>query len=346
MSALATYPALHSAAWFEDRRRGIGSSDAPIITGDAPWGDVQQLWAIKTNLVDEEALELPRTTWGLRLEQAVAEAYEERESLRLERPVKVRKVNRPVQHRELPWMRASLDRVVVGEKRVVELKTARFPDDKWGPDGTAEIPEHYLVQVQHQLAVTGYEVADVPVLFSGFDLRVYTVPRDAEMIDALIELEREFWQCVVDRTPPVAIIARGSRRVVPLRDGELQADAELDELLVQGHAARAEKKAAEQRSDEIDALVKARLEEWTACRGSSVDALYKPNRDGKTVAWELIAKAYRKALLVPDASGSFIGDGKSREELEAELDALESMFTTPKTGARPLLYRPHKEASE
>jgi putative phage-type endonuclease len=340
MSALATYPPLHSPAWFEDRRRGIGSSDAPIITGDAPWGDVQQLWAVKTSLVDEEPLELPRTTWGLRLEQAVADAYSEREGR------KVRRVNRPVQHPELAWMRASVDRVVVGEKRVVELKTARFPDDKWGPDGTAEIPEHYLVQVQHQLAVTGYDVADVPVLFSGFDLRVYTVPRDTEMIDALIELEREFWQCVVDRTPPVAIIARAGRRVVPLREGELQADAELDALLAQGHAARVEKKAAEQRSDEIDALVKARLEEWTACRGSAVDALYKPNRDGKTVAWELIAKAYRKALLVPDGSGSFIGDGKSREELEAELDALESMFTTPKTGARPLLYRPHKEASE
>lgn len=326
----ATAPTLHSPAWFEERRGGIGSSDAPIITGDAPWGDLHQLWAVKSGIVDELPIDTPRTSWGLRLEEVVADAYTERTGRR------VRRVNRVVRHPQLDWMRASLDRVAVGEKRVVELKTARYPDDRWGPDGTAEIPDHYLVQVQHQLAVTGYDVADVPVLFTGFDLRVYTIPRDAALIEALIELEGEFWQCVVDRKPPAPLLER-ARRVAPLREGQVEADEALEALLVQGHAARQAKAEAEARSKEIDEAVKAALDGWTGARGRSIDASYKPNRDGTKVGWEFIAKAYRKTLEQLKA------DHYAGPHVDVDLDAVESMFTTTTPGARPLRYVPHKE---
>ena len=102
---------------------------------------------------------------------------------------------------EHPWMATSLDRRVVGEKALVEIKTARFPTDEWGRQGTSEIPTHYIVQCQHELAVTGAETCYVAVLFAGSEPRLYVVGRDDELIATLIELEAEFMACVRSGTP-------------------------------------------------------------------------------------------------------------------------------------------------
>lgn len=246
--------------WRAERAHGIGSSDAPIITGDAPWGDLRTLWAVKAGIIDEPQIDTPATAWGLRLEDVVAEWYAETYG------VKVQRVRQLQVHRELPWMRASLDRRIVGARQLLEIKTRRFADEQWGPDGSSEIPTHYLVQVQHQLAVTGMESAVVAVLFSGSDPRRYPIPRDESLIEALIELETEFWQSVEAGTPPEPILARRRRTVVPLHDGELEADDALCGLLIRGHEARQGVKIAKEASDAIDAEVKAALEAYTGAR--------------------------------------------------------------------------------
>jgi predicted phage-related endonuclease len=56
----------------------------------------------------------------------------------------------------------------------------------------------------HQLAVTGKQAADVAVLIGGQDLRIYRVERDEVMIAQLIQLEKQFWDCVQNNeAPPV-----------------------------------------------------------------------------------------------------------------------------------------------
>jgi len=55
--------------------------------------------------------------------------------------------------------------------RLVEIKTARSADG-WGEAGTDEVPQEYLIQVQHYLAVTALPVADVAVLFGGQEFRL------------------------------------------------------------------------------------------------------------------------------------------------------------------------------
>ena len=53
------------------------------------------------------------------------------------------------------------------------------------------------------MAVTGDEWADVAVLFSGQEMQIYHVARDEEFIDALIAVERRFWEDhVLADTPP------------------------------------------------------------------------------------------------------------------------------------------------
>lgn len=318
-------------AWHEARRNGIGSSDSPVIAGVAPWGDVLTLFAEKRGLVDGTLEETDAMRWGIRLEEVVAEAYSERTGRT------VRRVNAIQHHPRYAWLIASLDRRVVGEKRLVEIKTTRYASDKWGTEGTAEIPEHYLVQVQHQLAVTGFEVADVPVLIAGSDLRIYTVPRDEALIEALVEMDAEFWQHVTDGTPPDAVaLAERGRKAIPLQPGELAADAALDNLLQTGHSARQAAKEAKEASEAIDEQVKALLADWTAARGTSVNATFRPNKDSTRTDWRLVAQAYRKLI---DA----YEHGQPTPDPSIELDTIESLFTITTPGARPLRYAPIQE---
>jgi putative phage-type endonuclease len=323
---------VQTRAWHEDRRGGIGSSDAPIITGDAPWGDLLTLYAVKAGIIDEPGIDSDRTRWGLRLEDVVAEWVMETTGR------KVRRVNRRLHHKALPWMRASLDREYVGEKRILEIKTRRYPTDEWGPAGTAEIPAHYLVQVQHQLAVTGYPVADVAVLFAGSDPRLYTVPRDEALIAALTELEADFWLCIQSGTPPDRFIARQSAPVVPFRKGEIEADPTLAAGIEGVHGLRAEIKERKAELLKAEEAVKTILGPYTAARAGAYRATYKQNADSIEIRWELIAKAYRKAI------------EKSRtdmvlRDLDAlDLDAIESLFTTTKPGLRPLRITVKEEA--
>lgn len=99
-----------------------------------------------------------------------------------------------------PFMRANLDGIA-DDGRVVEFKTSS-KSDGWGEVGTDEIPDYYMTQVQHYLAVTGVKTADVAVLIGGNDFRIYTVEADEELQALLIERESEFWALVESRTPP------------------------------------------------------------------------------------------------------------------------------------------------
>lgn len=100
-------------------------------------------------------------------------------------------------------MLARLDREIVGVPglQILECKTTgEFGARLW----RAGVPEYVQLQVQHRLAVTGKRAADVAVLLCGQQLAVHRIERDDELIARLIPLEAQFWQYVIDDTPPSA----------------------------------------------------------------------------------------------------------------------------------------------
>lgn len=309
--------------WHAARLHGIGSSDAPIVTGDSPWGDLLTLFAVKSGIIDPPNIDTPATRWGIRLEDVVAEWWMESQGK------KVRRANQLLQHSDLPWMLASLDRRVVGESALLEIKTARFADDQWGPAGTAEIPAHYLIQVQHQLAVTGLAMAYVAVLFAGSDPRPYEVPRNDGLIGDLIELERDFWECVQNGTPPDALM-RKQAPVIPLHDREIIADETLARGIEGVHRLRTEIKALEKDEETASAAVKTLLGPNTAARAGAYRATYKPDKNGTAIAWDHIADAYRKRLAAVDP--------------DFDVSSIESLFTRVTQGKRPLRISLKEEA--
>lgn len=185
---------LDKAKWLEERRKGIGGSDAPAICGVSSWRSPLQVYFEKRGELagpeDNEPM-----FWGRTLEPVIRQRYADVTGRRVIVPDGI------IRHPRHDWMLASLDGVAPDDKRVVEVKTARSPVG-WGEPGTDEIPEAYLIQVQHYMAVTAYPVADVAALIGGNDFRLYEVPADHELQEILMEKEAEFWKMVQDGIPP------------------------------------------------------------------------------------------------------------------------------------------------
>jgi putative phage-type endonuclease len=188
--------------WLEVRKNGIGGSDAAAAVGLNPYMSPLELWLIKTGRDAGLAKPDPHDTsepvyWGSLLEPIVAAAYTQQTGRR------VRKVNAVLQHPTIPFMLANLDREIVGVPgvQILECKTAGEFGARLWRDG---VPEYVQLQVQHQLAVTGKQAADVAVLLCGQALEVHRVARDDGLIARLIQLEAQFWEYVTSDTPPPA----------------------------------------------------------------------------------------------------------------------------------------------
>uniref|UniRef100_UPI0026262FBD YqaJ viral recombinase family nuclease n=1 Tax=uncultured Acinetobacter sp. TaxID=165433 RepID=UPI0026262FBD len=189
--------------WLEVRKQGLGSSDAAAAVGLNPYQSQLELWLIKTGRdadlpkpdADDESSPM---YWGNILEPIVAAHYTKHTGH------KVRRINAVLQHPESDksWMLANLDYAVVGadDVQVLECKTA----GEYGARNWREgVPEYVECQVQHQLAVTGKQAADVCVLICGQEIKIHRIERDEALITKLIELERRFWHYVLtDRPPP------------------------------------------------------------------------------------------------------------------------------------------------
>jgi putative phage-type endonuclease len=198
--------------WLKLRKAGIGGSDAAAAVGLNPYQSQLELWLDKTGRDAGLAKPDPHDTsepvyWGSLLEPIVAAAYTQQTGRR------VRKVNAVLQHPTIPFMLANIDREIVGVPavQILECKTAGEFGARLWRDG---VPEYVQLQVQHQLAVTGKRAADVAVLLCGQRLEVHRIERDDELIARLIPLEAQFWQYVMNDTPPPADGSESSDRAL------------------------------------------------------------------------------------------------------------------------------------
>lgn len=234
--------------WLAQRREGIGSSDAPAIVGLDRFRSPFAVWAEKVYGSEQE--DNPAMEWGRRLEGTVAGYYADQHDAVLMKPTVMWR------SRECPVAQANPDRLILtGETPppVLEIKTSRLSDE-WKDEAP---PDRVLVQVQHQLGVTGAPRAVVAVLLHGREYREFAVERDQAAIDFLWEAEVEFWQRVTSQTPPPAdghaSTADALRDLYSAVDPGSIVELDLEQLeLVRSLArVRAEQKVLEAREDEI-----------------------------------------------------------------------------------------------
>ena len=81
-----------------------------------------------------------------------------------------------------------------GNPAIIEIKcVSEYKRSEWDND---QIPQYYLTQVMHYLAVTGLDTAYVCALIGGNSMIIREVHADEEMIAMLIACEKDFWQKV------------------------------------------------------------------------------------------------------------------------------------------------------
>ena len=181
--------------WLDIRSKYIGGSDAGAVVGMNPYKSRYSLWAEKTNKVPP--FEGNTTTRvGAYLEQLVADMFEE------DTGKKVRKKNSTMVNDLYPFACANVDRMIVGEKAFLEIKTTNSIPIMKSLRNSEEFPEAYYCQVVHYLAVTGLEKAYLAVLINCRELKIYELERDQAEIDALMRAEEAFWKLVETDTPP------------------------------------------------------------------------------------------------------------------------------------------------
>lgn len=215
-------------AWLAERRKGIGASDAAAVCDLSPWRTPLEVYLDKTGQVDDQPMNAAQRI-GLLMEPVVAQLYEEAMNTMLVIPPA------NMVHPEMPFIRANPDRFTEDGLVNVQLKTTAFKTAEWGDPLSDQVPMQYLIQVQHEMLVTGQKLTHLPVLFlQDKDFAVYVVEPNGDLIRDMIELERHFWtQYVEKRTPPdptwkhpstLALIQRLYRAVAGGEVGEVPAD--------------------------------------------------------------------------------------------------------------------------
>jgi len=193
---------MDQAAWQEYRsnQAGIGGSEAATILGIQPAYAKPAfiLWLEKTGQKAVEPIDNDYIKWGNIMEPII------RKQFALESGLKVYQNHFVLQHDHYPFMIANLDGEVVDPNRegrgVLEIKTtSEWNKKEWDGD---KVPNHYMAQIQHYLAVTGYKWAVVVVLIGGNKMKELYIDRDDEIIEMLIEKEKEFMNMIESGTPP------------------------------------------------------------------------------------------------------------------------------------------------
>lgn len=197
--------------WLRARKNGIGGSDAwrIVLTPEqSPYAGCLELFREKTSDAVEESESLPCRI-GTYLEPLVADLYAE------ETGRAVHRYNRIIISEEHPFMFANIDRKLRGVNEGLECKTIgefaarlRFTDEETGEvrwmdrfvegdmEASLQNKLEWYIQMQHYMAVTGWEMWHLAVLIGNRKFLWYDVPRDQAWIDMITEKETEFWECV------------------------------------------------------------------------------------------------------------------------------------------------------
>ena len=242
--------------WLNHRATGVGGSDMSAILGISHYATPLDIWLSKTGRNNPEK----KDSWAIRKgkhdEPLLRQWFRD-----LHPELEVRDgTDLSLTSRQYPHMLASLDGYLYDPSTesfgVLECKTANsYRAQDWrDDDGNPRIPDYYLVQVQHYLAVTGWEWGYVIADTSGVEPLIIRFERDEEDIAAIVNAAQNFWWFVKSGEMPALSNAEDVRKVYPEPTEELENCSDDDDLydLMQTYAAAQQQaKEAETKADSL-----------------------------------------------------------------------------------------------
>lgn len=191
----------HSTEWYEQRRQGIGGSDAAAALGYSRWHSAYDVWRAK---VDDSAAPDSGNEATRRGTRRESELIQEYSNLTGKQVYKAPHLIHP----DYNYVCANLDGIIPNE-RVVEAKTSRRRDG-WGDEGTEDVPIDYYLQCQHYMLIAtalglipdADPLCDLIVSIAGEAIQCYTIAGNKELWAAMLNQYVAFWRHVTDLTPP------------------------------------------------------------------------------------------------------------------------------------------------
>lgn len=187
--------------WLQLRTQDITSTESAALFGMSPYITEFELYHRKRSGEVPDFSTNERMRWGNRLESAIAHGIAEEQGWEI-RPMK------EYMRDEARRIGSSFDFVIMnlGEPAHLEIKNVDYLAfrDGWieHEDGSIEAPEHIEMQVQHQMAVSGFKKAFIGAFIGGNRGVVIERQRDEKVIAAIRYRIGEFWQAVESGTEP------------------------------------------------------------------------------------------------------------------------------------------------
>jgi putative phage-type endonuclease len=254
-------PFTTEADWLAHRQRDVTSTESAALFGMSPYVTAFDLWHRKRSGTAPEFKQNDRMKWGNRLEAAIAHGIAEEQGWEI-RPMK--------EYMRDPDARlgSSFDFVItsLGEPVHLEIKNVDYLAfrDGWieHDDGSIEAPEHIEMQVQHQMAVSGFKRAFIGAFIGGNRGVVIERERDEDVIRAIRHRVAEFWRTVDAGQEPEPVMPDDAQTLIrmnqyaqPGKVLDASSDEEIARLVDEYRQANAAKKNAEEDAE----VAKARL---------------------------------------------------------------------------------------
>lgn len=286
MNATIIQLAQGSQEWLDYRRTMRNASESAAVLGKSPWMTPYQLWLLKTGRTVTQVT--PAMEHGIAMEPAARAAYEAQSG----------QIMQPLVLQDGSYS-ASLDGINFEGSLLVEIKCPFKGNNSalWLDAANGQIPAHYLVQIQHQLWVSGAILAHFWV-FDGTQGLILSVERDEGAMEAIRRGWDAFQVHLDTDTPP------------PLTDSDTVVRE--DDAWQSAASAFAAAKAT---SDAADS-------ELTSAREKLVSLARHPKETGAGVSvtrfWKAGAVAYAK---VPELKGVELDKYRSnpREEVRVSI---------------------------
>ena len=296
MSGYNGYPSRE--AWLDARREVVGASEvAALFNVQADYAlSHYALWMVKAGRVPAPDVNGLRPVWGLRLESAIADAAAEQECWTIRKGGHIADTT-------TPGMACTLDFIVDADPAeqgpgCLECKNVDWlVHKKTWTEG--EPPIHILLQLQHQLACTGYQWGAVVCLVGGNDMRIYRYKARPKLIGDIRQRVTAFWRSIEEDKPPPVDGSDGASAVLralyasPVdEEADLSADNEMPEICSGYLTAVEARKAAKKREDEYKNRLVAKLGPHlrARCQGFRVSTAITPEKASRApLPGEMIA---------------------------------------------------------
>lgn len=204
---------VHTPAWHEYRKSGIGGSEISTVLGLNRYDTVTRTFYEKIGALEPRQIDNAKMFFGRYMEDKIAEVWSYYdgttegwiENFKNNKIIRqCRSVNGIVVNPSYPWLFGSFDRVqnikgginmLTGEKlkteAVLEIKTLSYWSSQMWTDG---IPISYLLQIHVYMIILECDYAEIAILKDGNEFFVEKYSRDEGLCEKIIEISKAFWE--------------------------------------------------------------------------------------------------------------------------------------------------------